>query len=112
MEGLHAFCLLQLGILYVVNTVVAADAVPGGPFTVNWVTPPPQVVVIGTLYRVGCRIDLNNTVAREYKSLRLDDIKLWSVIRKVMSSKEVLPLCEMLIKCRYILLNILIFVFF
>ena len=48
MEVLHAFCLLQLGILYVVNTVVAADAVPGGPFTVNWVTPPPQVVVIGT----------------------------------------------------------------
>merc|ERR1712150_76659 len=50
--------------------------------TLNWVTPPPQVVVIGHLYRVGCRLDLNKTVAREYKSLKLDDITIWSVISK------------------------------
>ena len=84
MEGLHVILLFQLAILYVLNApVVVAD----GLFTLNWITPPPQVVVIGHLYRVGCRIDLNETAAREYKGLTLDDIKLWSVISKVMSSK-------------------------
>ena len=84
MEGLHVILLFQLAILYVLNApVVVAD----GLFTLNWITPPPQVVVIGHLYRVGCRIDLNETVSREYKGLKLDDIKLWSVISKVMSSK-------------------------
>ena len=91
MEGLHVFCLFQLGILqYVLHAPVAvADDLS----TLNWVTPPPQVVVIGHLYRVGCRLDLNKTVAREYKSLKLDDIKIWSVISKVLSSAEVLILC-------------------
>ena len=96
MEGLHAFCLLQLGILYVLNAPVA---VADGPLKVNGVTPPPQVVIIGHLYRVGCRIDLNETVAREYENLKLDDIKLWSVISKVISSKEIFQLC-----CRIIVM--------
>ena len=90
MEGLHVFCLFQLGILYVLHAPVAvADDLS----TLNWVTPPPQVVVIGHLYRVGCRLDLNQTVAREYKSIKLDDIKIWSVISKVLSSREVWLLC-------------------
>ena len=84
MEGLHVLCLFQLGILYV---LLAPFAVADDPLKLNWVTPPPQVVVIGHLYRIGCRIDLNETVSREYKGLKLDDIKLWSVISKVMSSK-------------------------
>ena len=86
MEGLHVIRLFQLGILYVLNApfVVAND-----PLMLNWVTPPPQVVVIGHLYRIGCRLDLNETFAREYQSLKLDDIKLWSVISKVTSSKEI-----------------------
>ena len=86
MEGRHVFCLFQLGILYVLHAPVSAA---DDPLKLNWVTPPPQVVVIGHLYRVGCRLDLNQTVAREYKSLKLDDIKIWSVISKVTSSKEI-----------------------
>ena len=100
MEGRHVFCLFQLAILYVLHAPVA---VADDPLKLNWVTPPPQVVVIGHLYRVGCRIDLNKTVAREYTSLRLDDIKIWSVISKVMSSIEVLVLWYIVIaRCRYI----------
>ena len=90
MEGLRVIRLIQLGILYVLN---APAAVADGPLKLNWVTPPPQVVIIGHLYRVGCRIDLNETVAREYKSTKLDDIKLWSVVSKVISSKEIFQLC-------------------
>ena len=90
MEGLRVIRLIQLGIMYVLNAPVA---VADGPLKLNWVTAPPQVVVIGNLYRVGCRIDLNETVAREYENLKLDDIKLWSVISKVISSKEILQLC-------------------
>ena len=105
MEGLHVFCLFQLGILYVLHAPVA---VADDPLKLNWVTPPPQVVVIGHLYRVGCRIDLNQTVAREYKSLKLDDIKIWSVISKVLSSREVWLLCYIIARCRYIFFNQLI----
>ena len=102
MEGLCVFCWFQLAILYDLHAPVA---VADDPLKLNWVTAPPQVVVIGHLYRVGCRIDLNQTVARKYKSLKLDDIKIWSVISKVLSSREVWLLCY---RCTYIFFNQLI----
>ena len=52
-------------------------------FELSWSTPPPLVVVadINKLYRIGCRVTLNNSVSSQHQ--RLDDVELWAVVSKV-----------------------------
>jgi hypothetical protein len=54
-------------------------------FELNWSTPPPLVVVadINKLYRIGCRVTLNNNLFSQHQNSSLDNVELWAVISKV-----------------------------
>ena len=56
----------------------------GNPLQLDWLTPPPQVVVadIDQVYRIGCRVTINASFYK-YRELNIDDIKLWATISKV-----------------------------
>ena len=60
--------------LFLVHLAVASDQLE-----LDWVTSPPQVVVadIDKVYRIGCRVTLNNS------DIDLDDVSLWAEITKV-----------------------------
>ena len=74
--------LFLIGFLFTFSTpLICADS----PFKLEWLTPPPPVVVSdnGKVYRIGCRITLNTTLGHQYDNSNLDNAKLWAVISKV-----------------------------
>ena len=60
--------------IFLVHLTVASDQLE-----LDWVTSPPQVVVadIDKVYRIGCRVTLNNS------DIDLDDVSLWAEITEV-----------------------------
>ena len=73
---------LVLCILFVTTFSLSALANGGDNFELQWVVPPPSVVVadIGEVYRIGCRVTLNSSKTYNFD---LQDVKLSAGISQV-----------------------------
>ena len=69
-------------ILFVTSFSLSALAKEDHRFKLEWVAPPPPVVVadIGEVYRIGCRVTLNSSNAYNFD---LKDVKLSAGISQV-----------------------------
>ena len=80
-SAIHIF-LFWVGLVFISTTQCIYTSTG---FELNWSTPPPLVVVtdINKVYRIGCRVTLNNNLTSQYQNSNLDNVELWAVISKV-----------------------------
>ena len=72
----------MFSILFLTTFSLSALANGGSSFELEWVAPPPPVVVadIGEVYRIGCRVTLNSSKTYNFD---LQDVKLSAGISQV-----------------------------